>query len=215
MVNKTEEPEKELVERLFSNVESEMPIQFDSMWDANAKEGNFISKFIASKYKEVDAVDINDYTEAYKKNLEHPNANFFVMDNRDYISQCKKTYDLILLEGPLCEIDGGTAEHFGMIDRLVPLIRPTGNTVLILNAVLEPYDYDSEANRSWKEIRNTFYGKKDTSKMSWQFMAPFYINLFHKMGLNVHYYDRVARRSIEKGDHYSIDLMLVVVERAS
>jgi hypothetical protein len=213
MTEQLEDPERELVIKLFENVESEFSIQFDSMWDANAMKGNFISKFIAAKYRQVDAVDIHDYSEAYQENLAHPNAKFHVMDNRDFIKNCTASYDLILMEGPLCEIAGETAEHFGMMDRIVPLTREKGITVLIFNSVLEPYDYDAEKNRRWREIRNKFYGRENTAKISWQFMTAFYINYLMKIGLDVLYYDRVVRRSLENGDRFSIDLNLAVVER--
>jgi hypothetical protein len=213
VISPTHHPEKEIVQKLFKNLSNEIPVQFDSMWDANAKDGGFISKYIASKFKHIDAVDIIDYSETYKKNIGCPNTNFFVMDNREYIAGCDKTYDLILMEGPFCEIEGGVAEHFGMIGQIVPLTRARGNTVLIFNTVLEPYDYDVEKNHNWKVIRNKFYGKENTSKMNWQFMTPFYINFFKNLGLEVLYCDRVARRSKLDGDKNSIDLNLVVVKR--
>jgi hypothetical protein len=206
--------EKELVDKLFGDAAREFPIQFSSMWDAYAKEGNLLSKYIASKYQQVDAVDILDYSASYIKNIEHQNVKFHTMDNRAYISNCDKTYDLILLDSPMCEFAGGTAEHFGIMKLIVPLTQPVGYTVLIFNTSLEPYDYDTEQNQKWKSLRNRFYGKENTSSLSWQFMVPFYMKYLNKMGLHVVFYDRYARRSTATGDKTSIDLNLVVVERS-
>jgi len=205
--------EIEWLEKAFEEASNEVSIQFVSMWDAFAKEGNNLSKHITSKFEQVDAVDINDYSEMYKKNIGHVNANYFVMDNREYISKCEKTYDLILMDNPMCEIGGETAEHFGIIDRIVPLTNAIGNTVLIFNTSLEPYGYDTEKNRNWKTIRNKFYGKENTAKICRQFVIPFYITFLQKLGLTVLYYDQVARRSTDKGDRTSIDLNFVIVKR--
>jgi 16S rRNA G966 N2-methylase RsmD len=213
LVDNNKNSEIEWLETVFNSASNEVSIQFLSMWDAFAKEGNILSKHIASKFKQVDAVDINDYAEDYKKNTRHENAEFFVMDNRNYISKCEKTYDLILMDNPMCEIDEYTAEHFGVIDGIVPLTKAIGNTILIFNTSLEPYDYEIEGNRNWQTLRNKFYGKENTSMLRRQFLIPFYINYLQDLGLNVLFYDRFARRSTEEGDRTSIDLNFVVVKR--
>jgi hypothetical protein len=207
--------EEEMIRLLMERVSRGKLVQSNSMLDTFAKEGDFLSKYISPRFGMVDAVDVNDHAETYKKNIKNPNTSFFIIDNREYIAKCDKTYDLILIDAPFCEIEGGTAEHFGMIDKIALLTREMGNTLLIFNTVLEPYDYDLEKNRNWKAIRSKFYGKENTSKMNWQFLTPFYISYFQKLGLNVLYFDRAARRSTQEGDCNSVDLNLVVVKRES
>ncbi len=205
--------EKEGIENFFANITSELSIQYVSMLDAFAKEGNWLSKHFASKFSQIDAVDICDYADTYKKNIEHPNAKFHVMNNIEYISNCNKTYDLILLDSPMGDFGGQSAEHFGIMEQIVPLTQPGGSTILIFNTSLEPYDYDAKKNQNWKAIRNKFYGKNDTSKMSSQFYITFYINYFRTLGLTVTHYDMFARRSTQAGDKTSIDLNLVIVKK--
>ena len=170
-----------------------------------AREGDWQTLSYADKVASLEAWEIDpSFKKGLKKNLR--NAKIKITDSIKEISKKANfyKYDFIVVDnpqycyGPKLE----HCEHFSVIPKIAKLLNNKG--VIIFNINKQPFGFDTLP--LWQNRRSDFYGVKDTSKMSVNWLLDFYKKLFMKFGYKTKIRFNVPRKTKDSGNylHYLV-----------
>jgi hypothetical protein len=160
--------------------------------DFFAREGDWQTKHVALMVKRVHAWEID---EKFKKKLKlnlPSNANITIGDSFKLGKIPQNIFDIIIFDNPqgCYGPDNQYCEHFDALPLIPNLIKPKGG-LIIFNIKLEPFDYEDKDE--WKLRRNIFFGVKDASNLTENFVKSFYSNFFREMSYNTEFSFLVPR----------------------
>jgi hypothetical protein len=157
------------------------------------KDGDFHLKDYASSVGSVEIWELEpDYLPVLRHNF--PESDVRIVDSFAQIKSTDHTFDLIVVDNPVCVYDGH-CEHFDLIP---DLFRIANNSVILIINVVPSFDADylarnphifSEEQLKW---RSTFYGTDSPDNVSIKLMVERYRQLAeeHGYGLVWHFAQR-------------------------
>tara|TARA_R110001632_G_scaffold108931_3_gene219005 strand:+ start:6895 stop:7488 length:594 start_codon:yes stop_codon:yes gene_type:complete len=150
--------------------------------DIFAREGDWQSFILEEKVKSLEAWEIEKkFIPNLKKNLS--NSIIKCKDSISFINS-KPTnvkFELVIIDNGLNCYGKNYCEHFDFLHNIKHIL--TQESYIIFNVVTQPFNY--KKNIKWQSRRNSFYNKKDCSKLDIEFMQSFYLDFFNKNGLDV------------------------------
>lgn len=157
-----------------------------------AREGDWQTIAYLDQVKSLDAWEINPvFKEGLRKNL--PKAKIKITDSVKEIRKKEhfEKYDFIVIDNPqnCYGPNNEYCEHFDLIPEIARLLNKKG--IIIFNINKEPFDFEKFPN--WRRRRTKFYGRKNTNKLSVQWLLDFYKNLFKKFGYSTKFCFNVLR----------------------
>ncbi len=147
-----------------------------------AREGNWQTTAYADKVKELHAWEIKKtFEETLKANL--PGAkvrignSFELAESKEYANR----FNLIVFDNPqgIYGKEEQYCEHFEALKCIKKLL--SGEGIVIFNINFKPFDYDKSPQ--WRKRRDQFYGLRNTSEITLEFMEDYYKKYFKQLGL--------------------------------
>ena len=165
-----------------------------------AREGDWQTLSYADKVASLEAWEIDpSFKKGLVKNL--PNAKIRITDSIKEISKKSNfsKYDFIVVDNPQYCYGPKLkyCEHFSVIPKIAKLLNHKG--IIIFNINRQPFGFDKLP--LWQKRRAEFYGIKDTSKISVNWLLDFYKKLFMKFGYKTTIKFNVSRRTIDQGNY--------------
>lgn len=172
-------------QKSLSHIIDKIPNSFNkSALDIFAREGDWISYLLQSKFKYIEAWEIEEkYIPKLKDNC--PPCQVHCRDSIEFIKNNSnyKKFDFLLVDNGLnCYGENKEfCEHFDVLPYVNNVLKD--ESFIVFNVVRSPFNYQNFPD--WIKRRNDFYNLDDCSEFNLKFIKDFYTDYFNNLNYNV------------------------------